>query len=126
MLPTSPSWAGHLRRVDVEIPAVIRRGELVPALLLKFGRVAALEVIADGCLHLARGRVQAKAEDARAHVGVETPGRHVQSAALAEERYRVAVRGRGDLGRAQVGHRQGWRRGKTLDRKSTRLKYIHS
>src|SRR3989440_6696476 len=113
MLPTSPpkSLACHLFGVDAEIPAVVGRRKLVSAVLLELGRVASLEVVADGGLDLARGRVQTEAEDARADVGVETPSGHVDGAALAEQRDGVPVRRDGDLRRAKVGHRQVRRRG---------------
>src|SRR3989449_4263329 len=112
MLPTSPpeSLAYHLFRVDAEIPAVVGRRELVSTVLLDLGRVASLEVVADGGLDLARGRVQTQAEDARADVGVEPPGGHVDGTALAEQRDGVAIRRDADLRRAKVGHRQGRRR----------------
>src|SRR5256885_11154812 len=118
MLPTSPSksLACHLFGVDVEIPAVVGRRELVSAVLLDLGRMASLEVVADGGLDLARGRVQAEAEDARADVGVEPPSGHVDGPALAEQRDGVAVRRDGDLRRAKVGHRQGRGRGQDLSR----------
>src|SRR5436853_6190374 len=103
MLPTSPpkSLACHLLGVDVEIPAVVGRCELVSAVLLDLGRVAPLEVVADGGLDLAGGRVETQAEDARAHVGVKPPRKHVHCAALAQQRDSVAVRGDRDLGPAK-------------------------
>src|SRR2546426_175633 len=118
MLPPSPpkSLACPLLGVDAEIPAVVGRRELVSAVLLDLGRVASLEVVADGGLDLARGRVQTQAEHARADVGVEPPGGYVDGAALAEQRDGVAVRRDGDLRRAKVGDRQGRRRSKDLSR----------
>src|SRR2546421_9569467 len=91
-----------LRGVDVEIPAVVGRGELVGVLLLDPGGVASLQVVADRGLDLARRRVETQAEDAGADIRVEAPRRHVHSAALAQEGGCVAVGGEGDLGRAEV------------------------
>src|SRR2546430_17524511 len=100
MLPTSPSksLACHLFGVDVEIPAVVGRRELVSAVLLDLGRVAPLEVVADGGLDLAGRRVETQAEDACAHIGVEPPRKHVHCAARAQQRASVAICGDGDLG----------------------------
>src|SRR2546423_7237521 len=118
MLPTRPpgSWTCLFFRVDVEIPAVVGRRELVSAVLLDLGRVAPLEVVADGGLDLAGRRVETQAEDARAHIGVEPPRKHVHCAALAQQWASVAIRGDGDLGRAKLGHRQGRRPWEGLSR----------